>query len=549
MATLAEPIRGRLERLPLASVRPWHLVAALVVVQWAAVLAFAFTVRHNGWLYYQGGDQIYHYTSAWLLGDGKLPSTLVSYQWPVALVPVAALLGPAFLSGLPAIVLFNTLVLLPVALLCTYGIGTRIAGHWFGLLAASLWVVMPWLGARYALDGYHEKYTEQFLPQALGLTAMPDFPGTVALLVSAYFTVRALESRVWADGALAGLAAGVAVGLKASNLLFVPFPLLALLLARRWRQAVPLALGLAPALIVLTVWKSRGLGYVPAFSEPAARVALGAGAVAALGPVDRYVDLDWAHLYNNMLGIREHFWSVRLVQWAPLAGLIALARRSPPLLVLIGGWFCAFFFAKGSYIYANVEDGSFFRFMMPAYPAFLLLCAAIVLLVPRVVPRLRPPPLRELPPRLALGSVAGAVVLFGLVPLLVVAAAKPLKAPHPEAVSYIQNLTPVSGSIRLEVESTPAGNRLRWHPRSEPADVFYRVFRGPASGDVACSPSEGADVCDLQAVALATTRATTYVDRTSERWAYRIGVSANWLNDVSLGDVALLSPAVAAANA
>src|ERR671936_1926095 len=220
MATRVEPLRSRLDRLPLPAVRPRYVVGALLAERWAAVAAFAVTVRHNGWLYYQGGDQIFHYTSAWLLAHGHLPATRVAYQWPVALAPLARLVGPSFVAALPAIVLVNTLVLLPAALLCVYGIARRIGGTAFGLFAATLWVVFPWLGVLYADAGYHEKYTEQFLPQALGLTAMSDFPSTVALLVSAYFTVRALEARGIADGALAGLAAGVGIGLKASNFLF-----------------------------------------------------------------------------------------------------------------------------------------------------------------------------------------------------------------------------------------------------------------------------------------------------------------------------------------
>ena len=43
-----------------AGVRPAYVLAALVGIQWIAVLALALTVRHNGWLYYAGGDQLWH---------------------------------------------------------------------------------------------------------------------------------------------------------------------------------------------------------------------------------------------------------------------------------------------------------------------------------------------------------------------------------------------------------------------------------------------------------------------------------------------------------
>ena len=49
--------------------------------------------------------------------------------------------------------------------------------------------------------GYHQKYTELTLPQLLGLTSVPDFPATVALLVCAFFCLRALDvGRVAAGG-------------------------------------------------------------------------------------------------------------------------------------------------------------------------------------------------------------------------------------------------------------------------------------------------------------------------------------------------------------
>ena len=46
------------------------------------------------------------------------------------------------------------------------------------------------------------------------------------------------------------------------------------------------------------------------------------------------------------------------------------------------------FLAKGTYIPASIEDASFFRIMMPAFPAYVLLAAMVVLLVPGV--RARP---------------------------------------------------------------------------------------------------------------------------------------------------------------
>src|SRR5712691_4940212 len=111
-------------RLWLEEVRPARLLVPAIVVQWLTTLALALTVRHNGWLYYQGGDQLWYYVSGWLLAHGQIPVALVSHGWPALLAPIAAVSGPTFVPALPAIVLFNVLVLGPVALLCVYEIAS-----------------------------------------------------------------------------------------------------------------------------------------------------------------------------------------------------------------------------------------------------------------------------------------------------------------------------------------------------------------------------------------------------------------------------------------
>ena len=181
------------------SVRAAYVLGVLIAVQWLAVLAFALTVRHNGWLFYSGGDQLWHYTDAYVLGHRLQPPSFVGYGWSMLLLPVTYFTGPNLVSALPVIVLFNTLVLLPVALFCIYGIATRIGGRLFGYWAAALWIALPYFGILFVEPGYHQKYTELTIPHIVGLTAMSDFPSMVGLLVSAYFCLRALEtgSRYW----------------------------------------------------------------------------------------------------------------------------------------------------------------------------------------------------------------------------------------------------------------------------------------------------------------------------------------------------------------
>lgn len=541
MAISVEPLRGRLARLPLAGARTWHVLAALIVVQWAAVASLAATVRHNGWTWYQGGDQLWHYSSAWLLAHGVLPVTLVGYLWAVLLAPVAAVAGPNLAAGLPAVVLLDLAVLLPVALLAVYGIAERVAGRTFGLFAAALWIVLPYLGIRYTLEGYHQRYSEIVLPQSLGLTAMSDFPAMVALMVSAYFCLRLLHGDIWIDGAAAGLAAGVSIAIKPSNALFLVAPAL-LLLAYRLRALPPFVLGLAPFVITLALWKQRGLGEIPALSEPARRVALGATA-DIIGPVHKYVDLDWTHLNDNRLGIKEHFWSERLVEWSIVAGLLGLLRRSRPAFVLVGAWFVAFVLAKGSYWGATIDSGSFFRLLIPAFPAFVILLASIVLLLPRL--RSEPMPRRRPPRRLALASLGAAFALFAVVPLGVVAAVRPLSPASPRAVVLDGILRPLDDELRPTAQRRAHSVRLSWRsPSTAGTRVFFNVLASRAAdGGLSCSQRDGASAyCTLTMSTRAIVRGRRFVDRPPPgRWTYRIGVTANWLNDTRQGDIYALS--------
>jgi len=72
---VVETIGARLKqaREAIGSVRVAYVLIAFVVVQWLALLALALSVKHNGWLYYAGGDQLWHYSGAYLLAHGHLP--------------------------------------------------------------------------------------------------------------------------------------------------------------------------------------------------------------------------------------------------------------------------------------------------------------------------------------------------------------------------------------------------------------------------------------------------------------------------------------------
>lgn len=535
-------VRGRSARDLLAAVRPRYVLGVLLLAQWAALLALALVVRHNGWLYYAGGDQLWHYTGAYLLAHGNLPPSYVGYGWSILLMPVAALAGPNLVSALPAIVLFNTLILLPLALLCVYAIACRIAGRVFGYFAAALWIALPYAGILFVEPGYHQKYTELTLPQLLGLTSVPDFPAMVLLPAAAYLCLRAVETRRPQFGAAAGLVAGASIAIKPSNSIFLAVPFVLFIVENR-RALFPFAVGLAPALLTLAVWKFRGLGELAA--APSLPLRSASGVSDLLNRIHGSDLNSWKHLRQVLEGLREHFWVARLIEWLPVAGSLALGLRSRRGFVLLVPWFVAFLLLKATYIPASVEDASFWRIMMPAYPAYLLLAAAVVLLVPGV--RARPatePRGWGSRPQLVVGGVAVAVTLGALA---VVALVPRLSDDGRTAVRLGDNLIPVAG-VGLRADSASGTVRLKWRPIATRATLFYRVLRtaDPRSGVYCAGKTRAASSdCELYANVPATVRGTSFVDRPGRgRWYYRIGVSANWVDDPSLGDVYVASRAV-----
>jgi len=526
-------------------IRTAYVLGGLVVVQWIAVLGLALTVRHNGWLYYAGGDQLWHYSGAYLLAHGHLPPAFVSYGWSVLLLPIAPFAGPNLVSALPAMVLFNTLVLLPVALVCMYGIAARIAGRLFGYWAALLWIAIPYLGILFVEPGYHQKYTELTLPQLVGLTSVPDFPSVVALVVGAYFVLRALDSSSWYPAAGAGLAIGYSIAIKPSNSIFLIAPALTLV-ALRWRALLPFGAALAPALLTLALWKFRGLGELAA--APAEPVRL-AGASDLLRRIHNAGQLNsWEHLHQVLLALREHFWISRVIEWVPVAGMVALLARSRRGFLLVGTWFAAYLLAKGTYVPASIDDASFWRILMPAYPAYVLLAASVLLLVPGV--RARPDgAAAPLSGRRLAVAFATAVAVFVAAPLAVVAAVPPLHDQGRDAVRQADSLVPVSAGIALRASVEPDAVRLSWSPRAAGSTrVFYRILRSNQNiGALSCAgtPRNAANDCRLFMDAPAATRTASYVDHPGRgTWTYRIGVSANWLNDFRYGDVYVVSPPV-----
>lgn len=533
--------------------RPRAVLATLAGLQIAATTVLALLVTHNGWVWFQGGDQIWLTTQGWLLGHLELPPTEVGYLWSLLIAPIMWVTGPTYVQALPPLVVLQVLVLGPIAVLCVYGIASHIGGRLLGYWASFLWVIAPFAAIPLFVDRYHEKWTEQFVPQALGLTAMPDFPSMVVLLAAALFVVRAVSDGHLADAALAGVLAGAAGGLKPPNYLFLVGALLAFAIGRRWRGGAVFSALVVPSVLVLAVWKYQGLGYLPARALEEAHLA--AGSSLPRINLDRYNEISLDHWRGQMNELREYFWSPRIAQWAPFAGLLAVLRvRRYEIAALLTGWLAAFIVVKGFSPRASIETNTFWRLLMPAWPAYLLLFASIPLLVPtlarRLGDRLRSP--TSSPVRLR--WVAVALVLTTAVPGAAIAASEKLEPPDPPAVvQFFEDaatiLTPVDDSIEVTVQPGPGGNRLTWSDPDWRADVFYRVYRAdsPAT-DLNCTTDRNLVWnCYVEGEVIGTTRATAYIDPSPVPGAvYRVGVAANWANDSDQGDVFAFSPPASA---
>jgi hypothetical protein len=522
---------------------PWRLLVPLLVVHWIALVAFTTRVNHNGWLFYQGGDQIWYWTSSWLMSSGWVTDPEVSPGWPLVLMPFSWIGGPGFLGGLPGAMLLQVVVLAPVALWCMYEIAARVGGRVVGYAASLVWVLGPYLAIPLFVHRYHDRYVDQFLPIPMGLTAMADYVGMVFLLISAVFVLRTIESRDLGAAALAGLTAAFSILVKPSNVIFVAGPLVALIVARRWRQLAIGAAAMAPAVVALALWKYRGYGAIPAIAYEETRVVLGPETLQS--PVRKYFDeIDWQHLSQNLDDLREFFWSVRVLQWLPIAGAVAVLRRSVPFALLLCLWFWPFLILKGSAAQATVDSGSFFRLLLPALPAFVLLAVSIPLLLPKHGMRLwrktALPPARPM----GRGLIVVSFVALGFVPIVASAALQPTLTPE-HVLQETGIATPVDGELTLRGDRRGPTIELAWsRPRTNGSRVFYRVFRSPADVDHLCFNRGwgGASECVLSSQVLLTTRDRSASDRPGTgTWTYRVGAGANWVDDPELGDVFLLS--------
>ncbi|MDX6514407.1 MAG: hypothetical protein QOH73_73 [Gaiellaceae bacterium] len=401
-AAVVGAVRGRshdlVSRLRPLFVEPWVPLAVLGLVQALVVVATVVRAKHDSWLFSAGGDGPSLYAAAARVGNGHLPRGTSGWVEPLLAAPLTWIAGPSYRSGLPFLVLVNLLVLLPVGLLAIYGAGARIGGRVVGYLAATVWVLAPVLSTFLFVASYHQRWTDLVVPEAIGLAGGTAFPSMVALTCASYFFLRLLDEGHDLDAALAAVLTGLAIGLRPSTAVVLVGVALGLLVARRWRGALVFAGALVPALLTLVVWRWRGPGHASLlFAVP-------------------HVDWDLAgHRLNA--DIREVFWSRRLLQFIPFAGVIAIARVSWTKALFVGGWLAGIYILQSPH--GTVGSTSIWRVLTPAWPAFLLLLCSLPLLFPGWPARLRAIPAGPGLLRRGSRALVAALGLVALAPLVV----------------------------------------------------------------------------------------------------------------------------------
>jgi hypothetical protein len=529
------------ERVP-----PWLVLGTIVFVNWAIAAEIGRIAVHDGPLYYHGGDATWYWTSAWTLAHGSIPYASIGYGYPLLIAPIAAIAGPNLLTGLPAVIVFDQVVLAPIAIVCVYGIARLLAGRAYAYLATTLWVLFPVLVIHYFLADYHTRWVDVTLPSWVGLTPLGDFPSMVVLLVAAYFTLRSAAWGRDADALAAGFAVGIAIAVKPANGLFVPAAVLALLVARRLRGLGFLAAAIVPSVIGLTAWKERGIGVLPVFHNGAgppvvvACVALALVAGIHLN-VNHYLHFDWAHLHHQLDGLREYTLSQRLIYFGALGGLVGLARRSTPAAVLAGTWLAAYVVFKGSTT-ADIVGGGFFTHLLAAFPAYFMMLISLPFLIPfygrRRSERATPRPGGRLP------AVAAAILGFVAVAGALAVAVLPTSTTASAARTGDSNLL-------LPIDAFPvsaaAGNgvTLSWKPQpTRGADVTYAVFRARANHSDCTHDPGASSTCDYGGAFIGSTdgRTTSFVDHPpAGAWRYRVALSATPMGPQYPSDLILLS--------
>jgi hypothetical protein len=337
------------------------LFVVTVCVQWLVTAGVALTAHHTGSIYGTEASARAVAAAANRLADGDLPHT-GGPAYPVLLAPVGLLSDSANTFAV-VVTTLSVVLLAPAASFCLLHLATSIAGRSYAILAAAVWLLGPVAAVPLFVTKYHDTYVDNVLPALYGLTLHPAYLAMVLSLAAATFAMRAtagLSGAAFAAGLLAALAtavlpvaAAVAVGVG-----------LTLAAGRRWGGLLEATAGFTAGLAPTLLWRDRALGSVS----------------LTLGHPS------WNTFDAAMANVREFFWSNRLLQWLPIAGTVGLLRLTRPAAALLAGWLGAIVLVVVA-APSDFTDGRIFIELIPSWPAYAMLVAAIPALAPGLTRR------------------------------------------------------------------------------------------------------------------------------------------------------------------
>ncbi len=234
-------------------------------------------------------------------------------------------------------------VLCMLGVVAVFAVGRRLFGARAGLAAAAVLAFA-------------------FLPVAYSRVAVTDVGTFVGVAASVGFSVLALEGGRRRDFALAGAAAGLAVGFKyTAGLVLLPLLIAAAVRARTASArdaALGLGLGLLCALAVLIVTTP----YLLLDFETARRQILGQAQTAGeFSKVGQAGDSGFAYYASSLS------WGLGWLAAAAVLGAMLVARRSPwRALALV-------VFPLALFVYLSLQSRFFGRWLLPVYPVLALL--------------------------------------------------------------------------------------------------------------------------------------------------------------------------------
>ena len=137
-----------------------------------------------------------------------------------------------------------------------------------------------------------------------------------------------------------------------------------------------------PALVGLRHTSVFALGVAIAVSVAfAPRMVSAAGGV--VGPIVAAAVWQFDGLGSLRPGLHETVWSITLLEWLVVAGILGAALRAPLLASAVGGWLVAGLLWA---THAGYDGAAFWRSLAIASPAAAVLLSSLALLVPRLQP-------------------------------------------------------------------------------------------------------------------------------------------------------------------